>query len=132
MMVLCCRCCPFPCYSCTSLPCENPSCSQRGCTDKCHGIHIGSEASLGGSARVAGDHAGHYGMGFIDFVEMSGDSATFTLSSCNAGQHHLSLTYALGESADHPGPRPMQVSVLHADFSVLCFCLRASDERIRR
>jgi hypothetical protein len=85
------------------LPCENPSCSQRGCTDKCRGIHIGSEASLGGSARIAGDHAGHYGMGFIDFVEMSGDSATFTLSSCNAGQHHLSLTYALGESADHPG-----------------------------
>ena len=50
-------------------------------------------------------------MGFIDFVEMSGDSATFTLSSCNAGQHHLSLTYALGESTDHPGPRPMQITV---------------------
>ena len=95
---------------CTSLPCENPSCSQRGCTDKCRGIHLGSEAGLVG-AQIAGDHEGHYGMGFIDFVNMGGDSATFTLSSCNAGQHHLGLTYALAESADHPGPRPMQITV---------------------
>ena len=91
---------------CSSLPCENPSCSQRGCTDKCRGVHIGSEAALIG-AQVAGDHSGHYGLGFIDFVNPTGDSATFTLSACNAGQHHLGLTYALAGG----GPRPMQISV---------------------
>lgn len=92
---------------CTSLPCENPSCEQHECTDKCRGIHIASEAALVG-AQITGVHGGHYGVGFVDYVNPTGDSVTFTLNSCNAGQHHVGITYALASA--NP-PRPLQVSV---------------------
>ena len=96
---------------CTYLPCENPSCSQGQCTDKCRGFHLGSSAALQG-ALLAGDHAGHYGMGFIDYQDAPArDSATFTLHSCNAGEHHLGITYALADSQSHPGPRPLQITI---------------------
>ena len=92
---------------CTSLPCENPSCEQHECTDKCRGIHIASEAALVG-AQIAGNHAGHYGLGFVDYLNPTGDSVTFTLNACNAGQHHIGITYSL--AGDDP-PRPLQVAV---------------------
>ena len=89
---------------CTSIPCVNPSCEQHECTDKCRGIHIASEAALVG-AQITAVYAGHYGMGFVDYVNPTGDSVTFTLNSCNAGQHHIGIAYALaGDSV-----RPLQV-----------------------
>jgi len=78
------------------------------------GIHIASEAALVG-ASITGVHAGHYGVGFVDYVNNDGDSVTFTLNACNAGQHHIGITYALAGCGDAAGCRPLQMAVNGAD-----------------
>ena len=82
------------------------------CTDKCRGMHDAAVAEMVGatSCHLEGDicHGGHYGHGFANFQNPTGDTLTFKLHSCNAGRHRIAITYAL--ASDDP-PRPLSVTV---------------------
>jgi len=82
------------------------------CTDKCRGIHDAAVAEMVGatSCHLQGDvcHGGHYGLGFANFQNPTGDTVTFKLHMCNAGRHRIAITYALAN--DDP-PRPLDVQI---------------------
>ena len=82
------------------------------CTDKCRGIHDAAVADMVGatSCHLQGDvcHGGHYGLGFANFQNPTGDTVTFRLHMCNAGRHRIAISYALAN--DDP-PRPLGVQV---------------------
>jgi hypothetical protein len=92
------------------------------CTNKCAGMHDAAGGVRGindgtghnhASVEYVGaiathNHGGHYGQGFADFQNPTGDSITFHLYSCNAGMHEMSIVYAL--ASDDP-PRPLTVTV---------------------
>ena len=82
-------------------------CQDNECSNKCVGKHDAAQAELVG-ARVAIDHNDHYGTGFADFVNPTGDTVTFTLHQCNAGRHLLEFTYSL--ASDQPA-RPLLITV---------------------
>ena len=86
------------------------------CTDKCRGVHDAAVAEMVGatSCHQTGDicHGGHYGLGFANFRNPTGDTVTFRLHACNAGKHRIAITYALAN--DDP-PRPLDVQVNGVD-----------------
>jgi hypothetical protein len=88
-------------------PFRGALCQDNLCTNKCAGKHDASMAELVGAV-VAIDHGDHYGQGFVDFINPTGDSVTFTLSQCRAGRHLLEFTYSL--ASDQPG-RPLMVQI---------------------
>lgn len=81
------------------------------CTNKCRGKHDGAVATLTGaqSCHQPGDvcHGGHYGLGFVNFLEASGGTASFDLHACNAGRHRVAIDYALAAAPS----RPLSVTV---------------------
>jgi len=82
-------------------------CNDNLCSDRCAGLHDAAQATLVGAV-VATDHSDHYGLGFVDFINPTGDSVTFTLEQCNSGRHLLEFTYGL--ASDDPD-RPIQVTI---------------------
>ena len=108
------------------------------CTDKCRGVHDAAVAEMVGATSChqvrhlasllptslcadnncgthqTGDvcHGGHYGLGFANFQNPTGDTVTFRLHACNAGKHRIAITYALAN--DDP-PRPLDVQVNGVD-----------------
>ncbi len=88
-------------------PFRGAMCQDNLCSNKCVGKHDASMAELVG-AQVAINHGDHYGQGFVDFINPTGDSVTFTLKQCQAGRHILEFTYSL--ASDQPS-RPLMVTV---------------------
>ena len=82
-------------------------CQDNLCTDKCVGKHDAASAVLVGAV-VDDSHADHYGLGFVDFLNPTGDSITFEIYQCQAGRHLMEITYAL--QSDTP-PRPLRLQV---------------------
>jgi hypothetical protein len=83
-------------------------CHDNECSNKCVGKHDASLATLVGAV-AAENHDDHYGRGFVDFVNPTSDSVTFTLDQCQAGRHLLEITYSLASDAD--GGRPLAMTV---------------------
>ena len=88
-------------------PFRGALCQDNLCSNKCVGKHDAAMAELVG-AQIAINHGDHYGQGFVDFINPTGDSVTFTLKQCQAGRHLLEFTYSL--ASDQPG-RPLSVTV---------------------
>eukprot|EP01050_Picozoa_sp_SAG11_P027519 SAG11_NODE_7003_length_1210_cov_1.990099_2_plen_117_part_01 len=57
---------------------------------------------------VTREHSGHWGLGFVDFQNPTGDTLTFHISSCNAGLHHVAIIYSLASAEP---PRPLSLTV---------------------
>ena len=88
-------------------PFRGALCQDNLCSNKCVGKHDAAQAALVGAV-VAIDHGDHYGTGFVDYQNPTGDSVTFTLEQCQAGRHILEFTYSLAN--DQPS-RPLSVTV---------------------
>ena len=88
-------------------PFRGALCQDNLCTNKCVGKHDAAQAELVGAV-VRMDHDDHYGTGFADFQNPTGDTITFTLSQCNAGRHLLEFAYSL--ASDSPS-RPLAVTI---------------------
>lgn len=71
----------------------------------CEGVWDAAAADLIG-ATVDHLHSGHYGAGFVDFINPSGDSITWTVTPCAAGSYTLVFGYGLAG-----GDRPLEVLV---------------------
>jgi hypothetical protein len=71
----------------------------------CERLWDAATAELSG-ARVDHLHAGHYGQGFVDFVNAAEDTITWTVTPCAPGVYSLVFGYGLAG-----GDRPLQVSV---------------------
>ena len=63
------------------------------------------DAALSG-AKIATNHPGFSGSGFVDYVNASGDYVEWTVDVPIAGDYALAFTYALGQ-----GNRPLAISV---------------------
>jgi uncharacterized delta-60 repeat protein len=66
-----------------------------------------AESALVAGAKVAADHGGYTGSGFVDFVNAAGDAVQFTVDVPSAGWYDLSFRYANGGASD----RSMSLSV---------------------
>eukprot|EP01043_Picozoa_sp_COSAG02_P045634 COSAG02_NODE_4196_length_5640_cov_5.220770_1_plen_444_part_10 len=88
-------------------PFRGALCQDNLCSNKCAGKHDAAQAELVGAV-IAIDHDDHYGTGFADYQNPTGDSVTFTLNQCKAGRHLLEFTYSL--ASDDP-PRPLRVTI---------------------
>jgi hypothetical protein len=88
-------------------PFRGALCQDNLCSNKCVGKHDAAQAELVGAV-VRMDHDDHYGTGFADYQNPTGDSVTFTLNQCRAGRHLLEFTYSL--ASDQPD-RPLRVTI---------------------
>ena len=71
----------------------------------CERLWGAATAELNG-ATVDHLHAGHYGQGFVDYINADGDFIRWTVTPCATGRYDLIFGYGLGS-----GDRPLQVSV---------------------
>ena len=88
-------------------PFRGALCQDNLCSNKCVGKHDAAQAELVG-ATVAINHDDHYGTGFVDYLNPTGDTVTFTLQQCRAGRHLLEFSYSL--ASDRPD-RPLRVTI---------------------
>ena len=76
-----------------------------------------SEAATLSQAKVATNHPGYSGKGFVDFDNLVGSYAEYSVTSATAGTHTLTFRYANGTAAD----RPMKLVVNGTETGTVSF-----------